>query len=538
MNLIIVAGGLGSRLAPLTNNIPKLLVNIGKNTGYVEMIRYWEKQIDFKDTSNTLTVVVHSAYAALVLEYHKLYFPQMQLIVKTVDAAKGSAHAILSTCGHVVGKEALFVWCDVIPVDDIEVNSLSTVYDGANVIFTNYNNSNRYELVSTSANSAHMKPMISPTERGGCFGLYFIPKFHVDVQYQDGEDFIDVIHQFGKIREHRLQNIIDFGDMPKLIRTRSKADEAREFNSVEFIDEYVLKQATNNQGRTILEREMNWYKELDRLVTTSKVPRPAVPRTWIATDGSGFFMSRVKGVPIWKAWPDLSPVDRNYVLSQVIKERESIFNLRAKSPGLPTILEDVKTEAHTKLLNRYAEIRGVVSSFGQIESVNGHTLRELDPERTINRLHEAISSYYTNRARTKYGFIHGDLQLSNSMVDLDTLKVTIIDPRGYFGKTELAGLEDYDIGKLLYALSGYDTFNCSREFHIKQIRYGVIEFDIPEPSQVGIENIMDSHFKLIHRLWLAVCWIGLGQYIKNDPVKSVCAHYHGLVLAEQALAAM
>ena len=36
--LVIVAGGLGSRLAPLTDGIPKFLVNIGKNTGYVEIL--------------------------------------------------------------------------------------------------------------------------------------------------------------------------------------------------------------------------------------------------------------------------------------------------------------------------------------------------------------------------------------------------------------------------------------------------------------------------------------------------------------------
>ena len=40
-------------------------------------------------------------------------------------------------------------------------------------------------------------------------------------------------------------------------------------------------------------------------------------------------------------------------------------------------------------------------------------------------------------------------------------------------------------------------------------------------------------FKREHYLWLAVIWHGLAQYIKNDPVKSLCAHYEGMVLMHQ-----
>jgi hypothetical protein len=551
MHLVIVAGGLGSRLAPLTDNIPKLLVNIGKNTGYVEMIRYWKSQIDFapmdedvkeslradgfvpKDAMNQLTVIVHSKYAAMVAEYHKLYFPEIPLIVKCVDEANGSAHAILTTCEHVIGEQAVFAWCDIIPTGDLHLDQFTEMYNGANVVFTNYNNSNRYELVRAGTGWADMKVALSPSERGGCFGLYYVSRFSTEVTYKNGQDFIDIIDQFGKLREHRLQNIIDFGDMPKLRRTQERADEAREFNSVEFIGDYVLKQATNTQGKGILKREIAWYRRLDELLDPQHA-RPSVPRTWIASDGTGFFMERVEGVPIWKAWTDLSPVDRNYVVGQLIDQRRWLFNLDKHSIDLQTLLRDVKTEAYTKLLDRYHEVRGVLNSFGDVRTVNGYRLQERDPEITIQRVHEALVNHYANLPVHEYGFIHGDLQLSNSMVNMSTRKVTIIDPRGYFGKSELVGLEDYDIGKLLYALSGYDTFNCSREFFITK-EGGALCFDIPTPSHEGIEELMSLHFQPVHQLWLAVCFIGLAQYIKNDPVKSMAAHYHGLALAENVL---
>jgi hypothetical protein len=77
-------------------------------------------------------------------------------------------------------------------------------------------------------------------------------------------------------------------------------------------------------------------------------------------------------------------------------------------------------------------------------------------------------------------------------------------------------------------------FNTSREFFITRER-SAIAFSIPAPSQQGIETIVAEHFKSIHFGWLAVCWIGLAQYVRNDPVKSIAAHYQGLVYAEKWL---
>lgn len=535
MNLVLVAGGLGSRLAPITNHIPKFLVNIGKNTGYVEQIRYWSSQIDLRlnnSAETSLTVIVHPIYEALVKAYHEMYFPEIPLIVKTVDVANGSAHAILSSCDHLTGQPVLFSWCDVIPAEPIDVYSLALCSE--NIVFTNYNNSNRYGVAPTKADSRLMNVELSPTERGGCFGLYYVARYKTTVESHDGQDFIEILNQYGALTEQRLEKIIDFGDMPKLIRTRSHSDEAREFNSVEFIDEYVLKTAMNKQGEQIIAKEVDWYSELGELLGPNSM-RPPVPETWISPNKKSFFMSRIHGVPIWKAWPGLSPVDRRHVLQQVIDGEQMLFDLAITPVNKAIVLRDVAIEANKKLHDRYNEIKSMIDAFGHVRFVNGFEL-STDPSTTISTLASKIENhYYNDRQHFDYGFIHGDLQFSNSMVDLDTLKVTIIDPRGYFGKTALRGLQDYDIGKLLYALSGYDTFNQSKMFGINRIGGGHIEFDIPEPSHEGIQDIISTHFKPIHHLWLAVCFIGLAQYIKNDPVKSVCAHYHGLALAEKIL---
>jgi aminoglycoside phosphotransferase len=536
MNIVLVAGGLGSRLAPLTNCIPKFLVNIGKQTGYVQQIRYWLQYCAFQkiNATDTITVIVHSAYKDLVLAYHELYFPDVLLIVKTVDEANGSAHAIMSTCSHLVNKDVFFQWCDVLPANIFTDSDFTNRYNGDNVIFTNYDHPNRYGVSYINRASAHVLPKLQSDGRGGIFGMYYIPKFKVfNVHYNDGQDFVEIIEQFGKIQECEIGSIIDFGDMPKLQETRSTADAAREFNKIEFHGDMVLKSALNVQGEQLIKREINWYNEVH-----SKIPDLKLPSTWVHSDSKSFVMSKVHGVPVFQQWGKLDSESRVLVLSRILDQMKLMHSAEVKISN-DIVMRDLKIEACDKLLKRYREIKPVIDSFGNITKVNGFKLRELDPEVTIRKLFAKLVHRYA--CTSEYSIIHGDLQMSNTMIDPGTLEVSIIDPRGYFGETEVLGLPDYDVAKLLYSLSGYDLFNYSSTFNISKSVSSPdyvleVNFEIPKPDITGCEAIINSTFYEDHYIWLAIIWIGLAAYIKNDPVKSLAAHYHGLAMAEKVLA--
>jgi hypothetical protein len=293
----------------------------------------------------------------------------------------------------------------------------------------------------------------------------------------------------------------------------------------------VLKSALTEQGNGLIEREIKWYDLLEKSGDTS-VTRP---KHWAAYDRHSFVMSRVQGVAIWELWPTLDAEGRRMVLSRLLKQLEALHNSdHTPEAGTVQIQRDVQIEACDKLLSRYTEIEQVIKAFGDVHTVNGWILgKQLDPRETITRLHEHIANFYQYGAQ--YSLIHGDLQMSNSMINPDTLEITLIDPRGYFGKTESYGPPEYDYGKLLYSLSGYDLFNYSKTMHIKKLRDGVLEFDTPRPNLDGCKDLILRSFNQLHMAWLAVIWIGLAGYIKNDPVKSLCAHYHGLVLADLVL---
>ena len=69
-------------------------------------------------------------------------------------------------------------------------------------------------------------------------------------------------------------------------------------------------------------------------------------------------------------------------------------------------------------------------------------------------------------------------------------KKKIYIPRGYFGENNIFGINYYDIGKILYSLSGFDELN-NRKNH-----FFIIE---GENFTVNINNNMDNYLQLFKK---------------------------------------
>jgi len=515
MKICIVAAGLATRLQPLTNYIPKFLINIGKQTGFVEMIRYWSEH------SKDFTIIIHPKYEELTRAYFDMYFKDsgINLTIKPCETALGTAHTIDTSLGmDYEGEDVLFTWCDVIPsspIDMAEVENKLSHGDGIGV-FTVANGLNRYKYTNNT--------LIQASD-GDVIGIYLVQDYKREMmKYVEGQDFADVLsHNF--INQIELDDIIDFGDKPKLFEVLKQADEGREFNRVQIFETLVHKSPLNNQGSVLIEREIAWYE------AALSLTEARLPKVYPSISGTDMVMERVRGESIFKIFSDVSGHEQQIILDNIFENFDKLHKPLRKIVAHDTLISDVKKEAYDKLLSRYAEIEGVVKAFGKnITRVNGVDI-DPDPRNIIHRLFSRLTEFYQNK--TDYALIHGDLQMSNSMVCPKSLEVTFIDPRGYFGNTSCFGLEDYDYAKLLYSLSGYDLFNYSTSFHIDNITDTEIDFTIPTPN---IKTpLAFERFTEVHYLWLAVCWIGLAQYIKNNPIKSIAAHYHGLALATKYL---
>ena len=115
----------------------------------------------------------------------------------------------------------------------------------------------------------------------------------------------------------------------------------------------------------------------------------------------------------------------------------------------------------------------------------------------------------------------------------------LIDPRGYFGTTELYGDVAYDWVKLYYSLySNYDRFNL-KKFSLKITGSGA-ELFIDSNKW---EELEDPFFEIVGdeisrdqmKLLLAIIWLSLTTYAWED-YDSICgAFYNGVYYLEEAL---
>ncbi len=447
MKICIIAAGLATRLQPFTNYVPKCLINIGKSAALVQQIQYWNK---FAFANIEFIIVVHPKFESVVKEYLKIYFNQLNFKIKTIDEAAGTAHAIKTALrSSIDGEEVIISWCDVIPGEDIHRSVIQEKAQGKEaVVFTTNNKQNRYSFVADSI-------VPSTNNQGDVFGVFYFPKFKGIEDYQEGDDLVDVLARRKNLAKHECERIIDFGDKSKLLDVLKDSDNCREFNSIEFSDKWVLKKSTFGQGNNLLRREINWYKAVNKNAVGFHTPSIYPSIDFELFDLPEIVMNKVNGVPLYEIFGNLSINDKVKVLDSVVEDL-NYLHARSKETTSSVIAQDIKKESHDKLIDRYESIEPFIQSFGKnISNVNGMTI-DNNVRKTIDALYERISSHY--KGVSVHSLIHGDSQMSNIMINPNKLsEITFIDPRGYFGDTEIYGLPDYDFAKLLYSLTGYDA---------------------------------------------------------------------------------
>jgi thiamine kinase-like enzyme len=139
----------------------------------------------------------------------------------------------------------------------------------------------------------------------------------------------------------------------------------------------------------------------------------------------------------------------------------------------------------------------------------------------------------------EFAFIHGDCTFSNMMVRENGAPV-LIDPRGYFGYSELYGDVRYDWAKVYYSIAGnYDQFNLKRfRLHIADTPDEGVKLEIASNHW---EMLADDFIRMTGqdayeiKLLHAVIWLSLTTYAWQD-YDSVCgAFYNGIYYLEEVL---
>jgi len=107
MKAVILAAGLGSRLRPITNEVPKCMVPVNG-------IRIIDKQIDNLLQNGVTDIYVVDGYKAEILADHlKTNYPQVHIVSNPRYAETNNMYSLYLTAPFVKGEEFLLMNADV-----------------------------------------------------------------------------------------------------------------------------------------------------------------------------------------------------------------------------------------------------------------------------------------------------------------------------------------------------------------------------------------------------------------------------------------
>lgn len=217
----------------------------------------------------------------------------------------------------------------------------------------------------------------------------------------------------------------------------------------------------------------------------------------------------------------------------MIKITDYLKNLHNSNKILVTKDEYYKhldIEINMKLLQRYEVIKSLVQKYDYIKTVNN--IKIINFHTLVDLIQKEIYKIVNDKNEYSFVPLHGDCQFNNILYNEQTKHLCFIDPRGYYGESEIFGIPEYDYAKVIFALSGYD------EFDNRQVDQLIINGD---NISITINNLLDTHVvssssfdlnKLGYLLMLSI-WLGNSHCFINNENKAVYSYFIGLYLGSK-----
>lgn len=504
MNYIIVqAGGKGTRLKHLTRNKPKALVPLANLPMLFHLFRQFPDQ---------RFIIIADYKKAVMHEYLEAY---AKVKYQIVDAeGTGTCAGVKRALDLIPEQEPfLLIWSDLILPADLELpdgyrDSGSSVKPVEDYIGISRDFSCRWSYIDG-------RLMEEPSSEHGVAGFFlFTEKEKLKSAPENGELVRWMQQNPFRYREFSLAGTKEFG----LIEEYNKLEQerCRPFNKIAVKENRVIKKGIDEQGEQLIARECAWYEKAKSLGIVSL---PEIYGT------APLEMERIRGKNIYEY--QFSCEEKKQILKKLV---EALRDLH-RAEEVPADTFSCKKVYFDKTFDRIRNIRDLVPfANNQRITINGKSCRNVFfHKRELERKLELLTC-------ETFCFVHGDCTFSNMMLRDDKIPV-LIDPRGYFGYTELYGDPRYDWAKLYYSVVGnYDRFNL-KEFDL-EIGEKEVHLDI---RSNGWEDMEHDFFELTGtkseeiRLLHAMIWLSLTTYAWQD-YDSICgAFYNGLYYLEEVL---
>ncbi len=497
--VIVQAGGRGTRLEYYTWNKPKCLLSVaGQPLIYHLFDRF--------PAANFL-VIGDCLYE--VLENYITLFPpkaSVQLIrAKTKGTLSGIDQALTYINDH---NPFLLVWCDLlleeVPTCQIGDNNWIGLSRSFKCRWSYDHNGNCVAQPST--------------ERGIAGFFVFQNKAVLQEIPSSGECVRWLSQQPIQFDEIFLDNTYELGTIDNLIEYQAQQPATRFFNSVEIVEDQVIKKARVQEFKKLIDRECHWYR-IVRSLGFNRVP------TLISENP--MTISRIIGSHPFELEVDFQ--QKIEILTDIFQTLTQLHCCDQKKSDF-NIIREVYLQ---KTYSRVQSVSQLIPFFNQATiQVNGLLCRNPFHPQYENLLSQLIDEIKVD----EFTLIHGDPTFSNMLIDCDH-QAWLIDPRGYFGSSLLYGDPMYDWAKLYYSVIGdYDYFN-RRQFQLK-ITGSQIDIQIKSNEWKDLESMFIENFSTqisaIHLLH-ALIWLSFSGYVKDDYDSILASFYNGLFWLERAV---
>lgn len=491
--MIVQAGGKGTRLGSLTRNKPKAMAVVENLPMIFHLFRnYPDKRF-----------IIIADYQKEVLHEYLECFAKVRYLV--VDAqGTGTCAGIRQALSLVPEHEPfVLIWSDLILPPDFYLpdgrKDVIGVSDGFSCRWS-YIGGRLLEKASV--------------EHGVAGFFVFQNKGRIKDVPGSGE-FVQWLSQKQmKLQEVSLAGTREFGTLEDY--SRLPKDTCRPFNQLEITAGRVIKKGIDRQGRELAARECRWYEKVKELGFA------AVPEIF-GTDP--LVMERINGKNIYEY--EFSYEEKKETLKKLVDTLKKLH----QSEQVPIDVFSRKEAYFYKTFARISRVRDLIPYAKEpVICINGRECRNVFfHKRELEKRLDVLPC-------DDFCLIHGDCTFSNLMLREDGAPI-LIDPRGYFGYTELYGDDLYDWAKLYYSIAGnYDRFN-RKEFCL-DIQNNEVFLQVGSNHWEDMEqDFFDMTGADVHavRLLHAVIWLSLSTYAWQD-YDSICgAFYNGLYYLEEEL---
>lgn len=501
--IIVQAGGKGMRLKHLTQNKPKALVPVGNLPILFHLFqKYPDKRF-----------VIIADYKKEVMHEYLQAFANVKYQIVDADGT-GTCAGIKQALSLIPEKEPfLLIWSDLILPNDFELpieyrNCAKTAFPKEDYIGISQTFPCRWSYKKDRFLEK------SSCEYGVAGFFLFTEKEKIKSAPQNGELVRWMQERGMTYKEIGLADTREFGVLEEY--NQLEQEKCRPFNKINITTDRVFKEGIDAYGKSLAVRECAWYDKAKKLGIT------ALPKVY---GTNPLELERIEGINLYET--KFSYAEKKEILRKLVVSLQELH----KTEQIPADSFSCKEVYFRKTIDRLSKIRDLVPfADNEYITVNGRSCKNVffykrELEKRLDQLF--CDTFY---------FIHGDCTFSNLMLRMDGSPV-LIDPRGYFGYTELYGDARYDWAKLYYSIVGnYDRFN-RREFELEigegevQIMIQSNQWEDMETDFFEMTGTKPVEIKLLH----AVIWLSLTTYAWQD-YDSICgAFYNGLYYLEEVL---